>query len=166
MSATARREVSGQHSFQEIVMMKHALLILAAGLLIAADPPDKEKVKKEMDQLQGTWTVASGEHNGEKVPEEQIKLIKLTIKDDKMTVKRGDETIFAGTVKVDPTTNPKQIDVTVTEGEGKGKTRQAIYALDGDTMKLCHGEDDQPRPKELASKKADNTALMVLKRAK
>ena len=50
----------------------------------------------------------------------------------------------AGTVDpstLEATTNPKMMDMTITEGPDKhrGKTSLVIYELDGDNLKLCFG---------------------------
>jgi hypothetical protein len=42
----------------------------------------------------------------------------------------------------------------------------AIYALDGDELKLCLEAAGKPRPTKFESKPGDTTVVWVLKRAK
>ena len=56
---------------------------------------------------------------------------------------------------------PKAIDVDMDGNVGEG-----IYQLDGDNLKLIHGEAGDPRPTEFVSKEGSRLTLMVLKRSK
>ena len=46
---------------------------------------------------------------------------------------------------------PKTIEFTFLDGALKGKKRHGIYELSGDTLKLCYGPSDKPRPTAFAS---------------
>jgi hypothetical protein len=48
---------------------------------------------------------------------------------------------------------------------GKPIVQLAIYALDGDDLKLCLEAAGKPRPTRFESKKGDTTVMWVLKRA-
>jgi uncharacterized protein (TIGR03067 family) len=142
-------------------------MVLTAGLLIAAEAPNADQPKKELDKLQGTWTVISAERAGEKVPEERTKSWKLVIKGDKYSFEPGDQSI-EGTYKVDPSKTPKAIDATRSNGQDKGKTLYGIYALSGDELKMCFSEPGkEERPKEFSTTAASGAghALYTFKRA-
>ena len=51
-------------------------VVFAAGLLIAAHA-SKDDGKDDPKKLQGTWIVVSGEKDGVKPPEDQLKDIKI-----------------------------------------------------------------------------------------
>jgi uncharacterized protein (TIGR03067 family) len=138
-----------------------AMCILVAGLVAAAAD---DKVKKEQEALQGTWTAESVEANGEK-PDAAQGLV-VIIQDDKMTFKLQDKQITAATAKIDPSLTPKLIDLTFTAGENKGQTWEGIYTLEGDTFKFCISLIEKQRPSEFATKADSNAALIVLKREK
>src|SRR6266567_3014869 len=106
-------------------MRTTALVIVAVGLLVAADAP-KEDVKKELKKFEGSWALVSGEQEGKAFSEDIIKSGKLTITGDKHNVKVGNDTIV-GTHTVDPSKKPKAIDSLDTEGPFKGKTALGIY---------------------------------------
>jgi uncharacterized protein (TIGR03067 family) len=139
-------------------MLAHALLLVAAGTLLAPDTPTDE-AKKELERLQGTW-VATVTANGQK--------ISLICTGDKYVQKVGDMTVEEGTHKLDPTKKPKTMDITVKEGEYKGKLQLAIYELDGDVLRLCANEaGDKNRPTEFSTtKEGGGRMLIVLRREK
>jgi uncharacterized protein (TIGR03067 family) len=144
-------------------MIRSVCLILAVSLLIAADK--KDSAKNDKDKLQGTWSMVSGESNGDPPPDEMIKNFRMVFNGDRMTLKFGpDKGQKEGTFKLDPRKKPKEILLTPSkEGE---KPMQGIYDLDGDNLKLCMARAGNPRPKEFAAKKGSTDILMVLRRAK
>jgi uncharacterized protein (TIGR03067 family) len=144
----------------------HALLVLAAFVLIAADDP-KDVAKKDMEKMQGVWDVTSHEIGSEKAPPEELKKFRLTIKDNKMShpgAKEG-ETEEA-TYTIDAGKDPKQIDITPTKGPDAGKVLLGIYSIDGDNMKLCLNHAGLERPKKFESPKDTRIGLIILKRGK
>jgi len=128
-------------------------LLLVAGPLAAFAAETKgDAVKKDIKLANGTWSIASMEVDGEKVPQDQIKGITVVLADGKFTVKRGDELVQEGTSKVDPTKKPKTIDVTTTKGQNAGENLKGIYEIDGDSQKLCFAPQGKDRPTEFASR--------------
>src|SRR5206468_7845297 len=67
-----------------------------------------------------------------------------------------------GTIKLDATKKPKQMDATSTEE----KVMLGIYKLDGDRYKVCFAPTGKPRPSEFASKPGSGNLLQVWKRKK
>ena len=108
-------------------MRARVLLVMAAGLLLAADKP-KDDAKGDKDKFQGSWKVVSGEHDGVTLPEEKTKELTVTFQDDKVTIRVGDKTEPEQTFKLDPAKKPREIDVTP---HAKG-----IYELKGDDLKI------------------------------
>lgn len=144
-------------------MRLHALLVLAVGLLVAADAKEDD-AKKELKKLEGTWQVVSMEMDGQKQPEDEAKQFKIVIKGNKYTLKRGDDTVNQGTFTIDATKKPKTIDIKPTEGDNAGQTMLGIYEQDGDTQKTCYAQPDKKRPTKFSS---DNgQTLIVQKRQK
>ncbi len=138
-----------------------ALLALAAlgaalaALPAAAQTEGKGKGKTDKQLFQGKWEVVSAEKGGEKLPEEILKGIKLTVKGDKVEVEILGET-KEGMFKLDPTKKPKHIDLTVED-----KTLKGIYEFGKDkTLRICAAmEADAPRPKSF---KAEEQSLLVI----
>jgi uncharacterized protein (TIGR03067 family) len=141
-------------------------LFAGVGLLAAADDA-KEAGKKDQEALKGTWTIVSAERDGRKFTEAQLKGVVGTFDEGKVSVQRQGQTIFEGTVKLDPTKKPKAIDVTQTsEGDNKGKTFPGIYEIEGDMMKVCSVDPGKERPTQFSGKAGSGQFLRVYKREK
>jgi uncharacterized protein (TIGR03067 family) len=155
-------------------MKRYLLMILAVGLLLAADEPKEEAVKKEMKKLEGTWTQVSVVVNGEKVPEDKAKALTLILDAaGKWSMKVDGKTVSEGTFKIDPSKKPKTADFLGTDGDFKGKTTLDIYEFDGDTLRFCYvlpeKDKERPtkeRPSKFASEAGSGHILSSLKREK
>jgi RNA polymerase sigma-70 factor (ECF subfamily) len=171
------------------VVLGVALVVLGGGLLLqhraaahpgqAEKPPAagnkgnagtsrKEAIKKELKNLEGTWTLVSLERLGVKVPDEALKNWQLTIKGDQWTMKHPNG-VNKVTVRIDLTKKPKTIDLTFQFPRRTIQVR-GIYKLDstteGDTLTLCRVDNQAlPRPKEFKTTKRAGL-LYVWQRAK
>jgi uncharacterized protein (TIGR03067 family) len=118
-----------------------------------------------LKKFEGTWEMASGERDGKPVSADVVKTARLVVQGNRHTVKVGDDTMV-GTHKLDPTTTPKAIDATDTEGPFKGKTIRGIYELTDDVFRVCFAPPDKERPKEFTTKSGTGTLLHSWKRHK
>ncbi len=146
--------------------MHHALLFLClTGSLFAADDPKDAAAKKESEKLVGTWKVTKAEHDGQ--PDKALMNAVTTFAaDGKFTAKFADGMAGDGTYKLDPSKKPKAIEIMMNFGANKGKSHEGIYALEGETLKICSSDPGKPRPKEFATKADSGQMLFVLTRAK
>ena len=133
-------------------MRWRTVTIVAAGMLLAADPAKDDEIKKEQEKLKGTWIMISSEKSGK--PHDDTKNAKFIFAGDKLTIKLGEEDKGASGFVLDPSKNPKWI---------TGRIGRGIYELDGDKLKICSAEE---RPGEFVSKPGSNVYLYVLKREK
>jgi uncharacterized protein (TIGR03067 family) len=117
------------------------------------------------DTLEGTWLPSAAELGGKAFPDEVRKTIKLVVKGDKYTVTVGKQ-VDRGTVKLNPKAKPKALDITGTEGPNKGKTIQAIYERDGDTLRVCYDLSGKSRPAEFKTRAGTQLFLVTYKRQK
>jgi uncharacterized protein (TIGR03067 family) len=139
-------------------MRLRALLIVAlAGVLVAADDP-KDVAKKELEKLQGTWTVVSAQRDGK--PDEAFKDVEIIVAGNELTRKSKDQAVKA-TLQLDPARKPKALDLLSTDGPDKGTTYPGIYALDGDSLTISQLVAGKEGPAELAAKPA-TAQLLVL----
>lgn len=144
--------------------MRPILLLTACPLLLVAG--DSDAVKKDMTQLQGEWSMVSGEIDKQPMPEALLKGSKRVAKGDETTVTIGGMLFMKAKFTVDPSKKPKTIDYMMTEGLTKGKTQLGIYELDGDTVKFCFAKPGQDRPTEFVTKEGSGRTLSVWKREK
>ncbi|MCI0695366.1 TIGR03067 domain-containing protein [candidate division KSB1 bacterium] len=145
--------------------MRHILFVLAMLFLWlpvnGCSGPEKEDSK----MVEGTWLPVDAELGGQKFPDEVLKTFKLTITDGKYTVNVGEQ-IDKGTIKLEPATKPKAIDITGTEGPNKGKTILAIYDLTVDALRICYDLEGKQRPTEFKTVKDTQQFLVNYKRMK
>jgi RNA polymerase sigma factor (sigma-70 family) len=121
---------------------------------------------KEAKALDGEWTVARAEQSGKQLPDDEIKKMKVTIKDGTITIDTGGRQ-EAVAVTVDATTKPKGIHLRPLK-LNDGQMVMGIFELDGDELKICWGGGTKPggRPEEFKTTKEGGGRLLVLKRAK
>jgi uncharacterized protein (TIGR03067 family) len=141
-------------------------LILTAGLLAT-----QERGRDDLQKLQGTWLTVSLVSEGKTVVDENQPpkpgpVTKVTYEGDQWFVKVGDKAVATGTMKIDSTKLPKEIDILDESGLINDKTKRAIYELEGDTFKYCIGQAGKPRPTEFSAREGSGNALIVSRREK
>jgi uncharacterized protein (TIGR03067 family) len=141
-----------------------ALPIAVLVLVGAAGAPDA--AKKETAQIEGEWSMVSGQADGASMPEAMVKTGKRVAKDGETTITFGGRVYFKAKYRLDPSKKPKVIDYTMTEGPTKGKTHLGIYELNGDTVKFCFAAPGKDRPTEFSAPEGSQRTLSVWKRDK
>lgn len=139
--------------------MKHATWLMCSFVLLAQPAPDA--AQKDLQALQGEWTMAALEVNGQDVPPDRLGNTTVRIKGSDYVIKIKDKT-FPVVVKLDPSRDPKEMDMVPQDGAAKDKVHKAIYKIEKDTFILCRGlNPDQDRPREFAT--WPNTNYFVVK---
>ena len=137
-------------------------LILGTGLALAYAQPAEDAQK----QLQGTWTATQAKRDGHAA--DDVVGHRLAFTDHRFQIQSEDgKPLYAGIVRVDPSTKPAAIDYEHTEGVLKGKVWQGINALDGDTLKICDNASnlDKGRPVAFEATSGSGYVLITFKRA-
>ncbi len=137
-----------------------SLLFMPIFFLVGAAAP-LPPVSDDAKLIQGTWTVVSFDVGKEGISPDR-KPTELVVKDDMLTVKSAtrDE---GGTIKLNKTKKPKELDLTIKEGD-KTVPVFFIYELDGNSLKLCWRKPGGARPTAFTADGTDG--YMVLKRKK
>src|SRR6266436_14075 len=109
--------------------MKAQLLIIAAlGLLFVAwKRQEPAAPKTDLDRLQATWNLVSAMQDGKALPADKVKQTTIVFKGDTFRFPGSAEyaNSRAGTIKLDESKTPKEMDAISTEKE----VMLGIYAL-------------------------------------
>lgn len=135
--------------------------------------PAKEPAKGEpaktpagaKTELEGVWERVTAVRHGEKldVPKGTI----LTIKGDRFELLAGNKRVTIGTFTINRDKDPKEIDVTYSEGDFTGKVIRGIYLLDGDQLQFRGpGTVDDDRPIQFVTSDQSRGFFSVYRRKK
>lgn len=149
------------------VMKARLLMIAAAGLLIGAcnrQASAPAEAKTDLDRFQGTWYLVKAMQDGKSLPKDKVKQTTIVYNGD--TFRYPESTEYAtskeGTIKLDETKTPKEIDATSTEKE----VMLGIYALHEGGYKVCFAPAGKPRPTALGAGPGTGYILQVWARQK
>jgi uncharacterized protein (TIGR03067 family) len=132
-------------------LMFAALTLIFVPWSEAGDPKPKknmaENVTKELKRLEGTWEMVSSVVDGKTVTPPEAERGKVVFQaDGSFTAEVGGKVVRAGTMVVDPDKTPKAVDIIIKAGTLKGKATHAIYALEGDELRMALPGPGRPRP--------------------
>ncbi len=140
-------------------------------------------LKREQQELEGTWATVSGEADAKALSDEQVAKANA---DFEVAFKAGNffliprpkaaqapAHLMECACKIDPFGNPKTFDLTVLRAEGdlrryEGKKSLAIYELQGDTLKVCWTlfKGERERPIDFVTKSNSGLLIEVYRRQK
>jgi uncharacterized protein (TIGR03067 family) len=140
------------------------LFALACFCLVAGPAPAQPPTEKEeLQRLQGNWKLVGGNIAGKSLSEAEAasKGMTFTIKGDHLIALVNGQPTLTRTMKLLTHKSPKEID---TVSVGKATKGRGIYALDGDSLKICLREDINGRPVKFAVPDGTDDMLLILKR--
>ena len=141
------------------------VLVLLAHILVAADSSAQTGVRKDVDQIQGTWKIVALEYNGKQAPPEIVATLKLVFKNDTLAFLPGEPGFTNYKFKLDPTTKPAGFAMTHADGVKVGNTQHGIYSLEGDRLRICFASGNKIPTVFVAGAKSAQT-MYTLKREK
>jgi len=153
-------------------MVANGMLLLAVGLLVAAD--DRRGDDRGAQALQGRWTVVSGEEGGKRQTDADVKDASVVFQGNRVRVKmKGEELEMTYTLRQTEGKKGRgeidkgrgEIDFTLTRGPDKGKTSKGIYSLEGDSLRVAYAAPGEDRPRDFRTAEGTRQAMWVLKRA-
>ena len=139
-----------------------------AGPVRADDPPapSRQAAKDDLKTLQGAWVCVKMEREGDEIPAESYQGSEAVYEDDRVTLFREGGVFRRGLVTLDPSKTPKRVNTWDLGGPYEDQTVPGIYAIDGDTLKLCFSRPGAERPADFSTKKGSGLLSIVYKRKK
>ena len=104
----------------------------------------------EKSKLDGVWTATGGSSDGKKLTDDVVAKVMLvvTLKDNTYKVTVMGKQVEAGTWKLDTKPKPAALDLTILEGEEKGKKQLGVMKVEGEVMTVAFakaGSDARPK---------------------
>lgn len=138
------------------------LMIAGFGLLLPGCNRQAPAPKTDLDRFQGTWKLVSATQDGKVLPEDKVKQTTIVFKGDTFLFPGSAEyaTSRAGTIKLDETKAPKQMDAISTDKE----VMLGIYVLEENGYKVCFAPVGKRRPTEFNSASGSGQILQSWER--
>jgi len=155
-------------------MKNYLFAFLVVGVSLAlfpqasiADDGKNDAIKKDRQQIHGTWRIVALNINGKAATEEDTKkLLVFNGTDGTWTLFSQGIEILKGTSTIDPTTKPKSIDFTSIDGEGRQSQFLGIYELGEKARKLCFAPKMKGRPGDFSASLGSEIILVNFEREK
>ena len=123
--------------------LRSPILFLLLPWSLSAAFADDEAIKEELDRHQGTWRANSSIYEGQEAPEAVVRSITRIVEKDHVVWKRDGKS-FAGTkIELDPSRDPKTIDVIPDGGKDRGERVLGIYKTREGPPDDLHGRPGQ-----------------------
>jgi uncharacterized protein (TIGR03067 family) len=150
---------------RRFAMRIEVIMILATSWLGVPDRPKKvDRVKQEVKKLEGAWKAVAIEHLGRELKGSGITLTFTGHKYAATTV--NGVVMEEGTYQIDPSKKPKTMTLSILSGKDKGTTQNALYELQGDTLKICLAQPGKDRPAGFTTKSGTGFEIFMMKRVK
>jgi uncharacterized protein (TIGR03067 family) len=147
------------------------LLIVAAALAATTvlsarqvpDAPTYPSRKPGVTRVQGTWEVVRAEKDGNAVPEQHTRGMRMVATDDTLTVfAPNGRPRFVARYSLNVTLKPPAINMVLIDGPNKDQKAQGIVDMeDHDTLKLCYSMGTQGRPQEFRTQTGGAVDLLI-----
>ena len=124
------------------------LVTLLAVAFVPAERHFQDPAKNDLDQLQGAWILVQSESQNPIVPDPKLNNRVLIIGDQYKRFTLEEPPILVRTFRLDPSTQPKSIELIAKNPGGHDFVFKGIYEIKGDTFRFCFALNNNDRPKE------------------
>ncbi len=112
--------------------------------------------------VQGVWKISAVETEGNTVSSEDLDGYRVTIQGSSYVLQAPDRTSH-GTLTLDPSKEPKQMDIHPSDGPDEGQTLLAIYEAGGGKFRVCYAQAGKPRPDAFSAGQDSGRLLVTYK---
>jgi uncharacterized protein (TIGR03067 family) len=144
-------------------MTTHCCLSLIIALV--AQDPKADQIKQDLKKLNGTWVAVSTEIEGKKQSALNDKSYWI-FDGDKLTSRIKDKPGSGGIVRLDPTKDPRAIDIDFKTPEGTTGALVGIYQFSDDGTLWLAFAASQHRPVDFPTKPGSENRLIEFKKVK
>jgi uncharacterized protein (TIGR03067 family) len=120
---------------------------------------------QDIDLLQGSWSIKSLALEGQEMPAAMFANASMVVHGKRFT-SLGMGTPYEGTLELDASTNPHQLNMNFDAGPEKGNVNLCIYEITGDIWKLSIATRGSVRPSTFISAPGTGIALEILQRVR
>lgn len=121
-------------------------------------------MRDHLDLIQGTWAVSELEMEGQTISGGMLANARVEVTGSRFS-SLGMGTVYEGTVTLDDSANPHQLNMKFDAGPEKGNTNLGIYQLDGNTWKICLSTRGEVRPSEFSAPAGSGFVFETLTRS-
>jgi uncharacterized protein (TIGR03067 family) len=117
--------------------------------------------------LDGRWVARRLQINGAEEDEKAVKTFRVNVFEGELIFRPGGVVTRRTTYRLDPTTSPKTVELTVHEDDKPDQTVKGIYAFENGIWKMCvpnFDRDVKGPPREFKTAPGDGLVLMELRR--
>jgi uncharacterized protein (TIGR03067 family) len=126
-------------------------------------------VQQDLAQLQGEWKLVKLRSGANELPADVLNKIKIVFEKDKFFMLIDGKQVADASVTIDPTKNPKTMDLFAHSGVSKGLTDLAIYSIEGDKLLVvifAPPFGQKKRPTEMPKGVTNDYDIMEMQRIK
>jgi uncharacterized protein (TIGR03067 family) len=139
-------------------------------MTVSAEPPKEKEfsveAKKELQKLEGKWRVVKFA-DATKEAEAKDQELYFVFKGTELKLTSGEKSETIHITAIDPTTDPKCIDLSEKRDGRPERILEGVYKIDGETLQIAFSvlKDGKNRPTSF-EKPGDRTLVWTLKRVK
>ena len=148
--------------------VRACLALMSAGTVgvSALDAQQPHAAPTDSAQLQGTWTMVSGNAGGMALSPDLVSSMRRVASGNEVTITMSGQLYFKALIVLNPAASPRTIDYHMTGGPTAGATQLGIYELKGDTVRFCFGAPNAPRPVDFTATSGNQRTLSTWVRAR
>jgi uncharacterized protein (TIGR03067 family) len=120
-------------------------------------------MRHDIDLLQGSWSITSLAMDGQEMSADMYANSGIVVQENRFaSIGMGAE--YEGTLELDPSTDPRHLDMRFDVGPEQGNVNLCIYEIVGDVWRLCVATKGSVRPSIFVSTAGSGFAVEVLRR--